>query len=117
MEPVGRLIAIGLLAGFFGALFGVGGGLVIVPLLVLLCGFEQRRASGTSLAAIFVLSLVGAITYASHGDVKPGAAALVGIPAVAGVLVGTFVQRRVATRKLVYGFALLLAGVGIRLVA
>ena len=111
-----RLMTIGVSAGFFGALFGVGGGVVIVPLLVLLCGFEQRRASGTSLAAIFVSSLAGAITYAVHGDVEPGAAALVGIPAVAGVLIGTHVQRRVATDKLVYGFALLLAVVGIRLV-
>ncbi|MGZ4258225.1 MAG: sulfite exporter TauE/SafE family protein [Gaiellaceae bacterium] len=110
------LVGIGLLSGFFGALFGVGGGIVIVPLLVLY-GYDQRRASATSLAAILVSSLVGAITYAFHGDVKPGAAALVGIPAVAGVLVGTGLHRRLSVQKLTYGFALLLAAVGVRLLA
>jgi uncharacterized protein len=108
------LVGIGLLSGFFGALFGVGGGIVIVPLLVLY-GYDQRKASAISLAAIFVSSLVGAITYAFHGDVKPGAAALVGIPAVAGVLLGTALQRRLSVQKLTYGFALLLTAVGVRL--
>jgi hypothetical protein len=112
---VARLIGIGLLAGFFGALFGVGGGIVIVPLLVLVCAFDQRRASATSLAAILVAAVAGTITYALHGDVKPGAAAIVGIPAVAGVLIGTSVQQRVPVDKLTYGFALLLAIVGVRL--
>jgi hypothetical protein len=108
------LVGIGLLSGFFGALFGVGGGIVIVPLLVLY-GYDQRRASAISLAAIFVSSAVGAVTYAFHGDVKPGAAALVGIPAVAGVLLGTALQQRLSVQKLTYGFALLLAAVGVRL--
>jgi hypothetical protein len=53
---VPKLVGIGLLAGFFGALFGVGGGIVIVPLLVLVLAFDQRRASATSLAAILVSS-------------------------------------------------------------
>ena len=110
-----RLIGIGLLAGFFGALFGVGGGIVIVPLLLLLCAFDQRRASATSLAAILVSSIAGAATYALHGDVKPGAAAIVGLPAVAGVLVGAALQQRVPVDKLTYGFALVLAAVGVRL--
>lgn len=110
-----RLLGIGLAAGFFGALFGVGGGILIVPLLVLLCTFDQRRASATSLAAILITSVAGATTYALHGDVKPGAAAIVGLPAVAGVLFGTTVQQRLPLDKLTYGFALLLAAVGIRL--
>ena len=110
-----RLLGIGLLAGFFGALFGVGGGIVIVPLLVLVCAFDQRRASATSLAAILISSVAATITYAFHGDVKPGAAAIVGLPAVAGVLAGTALQQRVPLDKLTYGFALLLAAVGIRL--
>ena len=110
-----KLLGIGLVAGFFGALFGVGGGIVIVPLLVMLCAFDQRRASATSLAAILISSVAGTITYALHGDVKPGAAALVGLPAVVGVLAGTAVQQRVPVRQLTYGFALPLTAVGIRL--
>ena len=109
------LVGIGLVAGFFGALFGVGGGIVIVPLLTLLCSFDQRRASATSLAAILFSSIAGAVTYALHGDVKPGAAAAVGLPAVLGVLGGTAVQQRVPVQRLSYGFALLLAAVGVRL--
>jgi hypothetical protein len=110
-----KLLGIGVVAGFFGALFGVGGGIVIVPLLVLLCAFDQRRAAATSLAAILASAIAGAATYAFHGEVKPGAAALVGIPAVLGVIIGTSLQQRIPVHRLSYGFALLLAAVGVRL--
>jgi uncharacterized protein len=110
-----RLLLIGFVSGAFGALFGVGGGIVIVPLLLLLLRFDQRRAAATSLAAILVSSVAGAITYALHGDVKPGAAALVGIPAVAGVVAGTAFQQRIPRDRLTYLFALVLVGVGVRL--
>jgi len=112
---VARLLGIGLLAGFFGALFGVGGGIVVVPLLVLAVAFDQRRASATSLAAILISSAAASITYAFHGEVKPGAAAIVGLPAVVGVLLGTSLQQRIPLDKLTYGFALLLTAVGVRL--
>jgi len=112
---VWKLVAIGLVAGFFGAIFGVGGGIVIVPLLALLLAFDQRRAAATSLAAILISSIAGSVTYAFHGDVKPGAAALVGIPAMFGVLLGTTMQQRIPVQRLTYGFALLLAAVGVRL--
>ncbi len=110
-----KLLAIGLLSGFFGALFGVGGGIVIVPLLMFLVAFDQRRASATSLAAIMLSSVAGVVTYAFHGDVKPGAAMLVGIPAAFGVLGGTALQQRIPAQRLSYLFALLLVGVGVRL--
>ena len=110
-----KLVGIGLVAGAFGALFGVGGGIVIVPLLVVVLAIDQRRASATSLAAILITSIAGAATYALHGEVKPGAAAVVGLPAVVGVLAGTSLQQRVPLRVLAYGFALLLAIVGVRL--
>ena len=110
-----ELVAIGIAAGFFAALFGVGGGIVIVPLLVLLLTFDHRRAAATSLAAILVSSVAGAITYALHGEIKPGAAALVGIPAVAGVVIGTALQQRLHARQLAYGFSLVLALVAVRL--
>jgi uncharacterized protein len=108
-----RLVLIGLLAGLFSALFGVGGGIVVVPLLILLAGYGERPAMATSLAAIGLIALVGAVTYAFHGELKPGAAAVVGLPAAAGAVVGTAVQQRLATRSLSLGFAALLAGIGI----
>ena len=109
-----KLLLIGLAAGTFGAIFGVGGGIVIVPLLLWL-HFDQRRASATSLAAILVASAAGSITYALHGDVKPGAAAVVGIPAMVGVVAGASFQQRIPLDLLTYLFALVLAVVGVRL--
>lgn len=115
MARVTRLLLVGFVGGLFGALFGVGGGTVVVPLLVLFLAFDQRRAAATSLAAILVSSIAGAATYAVHGDVRPGAAAIVGIPAVAGVLAGTSLQQRIPVQRLTYLFAIVLAVVGVRL--
>ncbi len=110
-----RLVVIGLVAGFFSALFGVGGGIVVVPLLILLLVFEPRPATATSLAAIGITALAGTITYALHGDVKLGSAALVGLPAALGATVGAVLQQRIHTRTLSYLFAALLAGIAVRL--
>jgi uncharacterized membrane protein YfcA len=109
-----RLLAIGLVAGVFSALFGVGGGIIIVPLLVVV-GLSGRTATGTSLAAISLTAAAGAIAYGFHGDLKPGAAALIGLPAVGGVLLGVELQQRLTSKTLTLGFALLLTAVGIRL--
>ena len=109
-----RPLAIGLVAGVFSALFGVGGGIIIVPLLVV-AGLSGRTATGTSLAAITLTAAAGAIAYGFHGDLKPGAAALIGLPAVGGVLLGVELQQRLTSKMLTLGFALLLTAVGIRL--
>jgi uncharacterized protein len=110
-----RLVLIGLTAGFFSALFGVGGGIVIVPLLVLLLGFEPRLATGTSLAAIGVIALAGAVAYGFRGEVDFGYAALVGLPAAAGAVAGARLQQRLSQRVLAFAFSLLLVVVGIAL--
>ena len=107
-------VGIGLAGGAFSALFGVGGGIIIVPLFVAL-GFATRPATGTSLAALAITAAAGTVAYALHGEVKPGAAAIVGLPAVAGVVFGVAVQQRLATRTLTLGFAALLVTVGVRL--
>jgi uncharacterized protein len=111
---VARLLAIGLTAGVFSALFGVGGGVVIVPALVL-AGIPTRSSTGTSLAAISLTAAAGAVAYGLHGDVKFGAAALLGIPSVVGVVGGVALQQRLAGRTLTLGFAVVLTAVGIRL--
>ena len=71
---------IGLVAGLSSGLFGIGGGAVIVPLLALRMGFEQHRAHATSLAAIVVIAVAGAATFAAEGaiDVQIGAALALG---------------------------------------
>jgi hypothetical protein len=107
-----RLVAIGLAAGVFSALFGVGGGIIAVPLLVLFAGVPERVATATSLGAIGITALAGVVVFGLRGDIDLGYAALVGLPAAAGALGGTSLQQRISTRTLSYGFALLLAGVG-----
>lgn len=110
-----QLILIGIAAGFFSALFGVGGGIVVVPLLLLSGRWQERPAMATSLAAIGIIAFAGTISYAVHGDLKPGAAMLVGLPAAAGAIIGTALQQRIAGRTLSFLFALLLAGLGVKL--
>jgi uncharacterized membrane protein YfcA len=107
-----RLLAIGAVAGLFSALFGVGGGIIIVPLLILAAGYEERLATGTSLAAIGITALAGTILYGFEGHLEVAHAAVVGLPAAAAAVVGASLQQRVPVRTLTYGFAALLAGVG-----
>ena len=107
------LVLIGLVAGFFSALFGVGGGIVVVPLLILLARFQERPAMATSLAAIGLIAAVGTISYAIRGDVHWGYGLLLGLPAAVGAVGGTALQQRVGGPLLSYGFAVLLAAIGV----
>ena len=79
------LTGIGVASGFLSALFGVGGGLIVVPMLVIFMGFNAREATATSLAAIGITALAGVISFAVLEDVDWGAAALVGFPALFGL--------------------------------
>lgn len=103
-----RLILIGVVAGVFSALFGVGGGIVIVPLLILAATVPERCATGTSLAAIGLTAAAGALLYGLEGHLHLGHAALVGLPAAAGAVAGTAIQQRVPVRSLTLGFAALI---------
>jgi uncharacterized membrane protein YfcA len=109
------LVLIGLVAGFFSALFGVGGGLVIVPLLLLAARWELRAATATSLAAIGVTATAGVVTYALHGQVEPLYAVLVGLPAAAGAAGGAALQQRLPVHTLSFLFAGLLVAIAIRM--
>jgi uncharacterized membrane protein YfcA len=111
-----KLAAAGTAAGLFSGLFGVGGGTVIVPALVLWLGYDERRATGTSLAAIVLISIMATITQGAYGNVDVAKAALVGVPAVGGVLLGTWIQQRVRTETIGLLFALLLVAVAADLV-
>ena len=110
-----RLVAIGLVAGFFSALFGVGGGILIVPLLMLAAGFPERPAMATSLGAIGITALAGTAGYTLIGRVQPLEALLVGVPAAAGALAGTSLQQRLSGRTLSFLFAGLLLAVALTL--
>ena len=111
-----KLGAIGTAAGLFSGLFGVGGGSIIVPLLVLWLGYEVHEATGTSLAAIVVIAAIAAAMQAGYGNVDVGQAAAIGLPAVAGVVAGTWLQQRVGARAITLAFAAFLVLLAIQLV-
>ena len=109
-------MAIGTGAGLFSGLFGVGGGSVIVPLLVLRLGYLERAATATSLAAIVFIAAFAAATQGLYGNVHVLDAVLVGVPAVFGVLFGTWLQQRVHNRGLSLLFAVVLVASAVELV-
>ncbi len=110
-----KLMAIGTLAGLFSGIFGVGGGTVIVPLLVLWMGYGEREATGTSLAAIVFIAAFAAAAQAGYGNVRALDGVLVGVPAVAGVLVGTRLQQRLQGRTIALLFAVVLVASAVEL--
>ena len=107
-------VGIRVAAGVFSALFGVGGGASWF-LLIVLAHFDSKPATGTSLAAIGVTALAGAISFTTLGEVEWGYAALVGIPALAGTAVGTWAQQRMSSRLLTVLFAAFLVAIAITL--
>ncbi|HEY7178350.1 MAG TPA: sulfite exporter TauE/SafE family protein [Gaiella sp.] len=114
---IARLALIGLVAGVFSTVFGVGGGIVLVPLLIGLVGLDTHSAAATSLGAILVTASAGALLYAVRGEVRLGYALLVGLPAVGGAILGTHLQQRLSGRALTLAFSVLLAVIGVRLIA
>jgi uncharacterized protein len=112
-----KLGIIGTAAGVFSGLFGVGGGTVMVPLLVLWLGYGPREATGTSLAAIVFIAGFAAATQGAYGNVHVLDAVLIGVPAVGGVLLGTWLQQRLATRSISLLFAAVLVASAVELLA
>ncbi len=102
------LATCGTAAGLFSGLFGVGGGVVIVPLLILWLGYGEREATGTSLGAIVIIATVASLTHGAYGNLHVADGLLIGIPAVGGVLAGTALQQHVRPTLVSYGFAVLL---------
>jgi uncharacterized membrane protein YfcA len=109
---LGLALAVGLAAGMLAGLFGVGGGIVFVPTLVLGFGFAQLDAQATSLAAIIPVALIGAWRQSGDDVVYWRGALIMGIGAGAGVLVGAEIATRLPDHLLsqVFGAVLLLVG-------
>lgn len=111
-----KLVAIGSAAGAFSGLFGVGGGSVIVPLLILWLAYGEREATGTSLAAIVIIAVFAVAAQGLYGNVDVVKGLAVGVPAIAGIIAGTAVQQRIPQRAVSYMFALVLVAVAVELV-
>ncbi|GAA2946545.1 sulfite exporter TauE/SafE family protein [Microbacterium luteolum] len=97
-------VGIGLLAGLLSGLFGVGGGTVIVPLLVLFLHFNQRLGAGTSLAAIVPTATVGVVSYAIHGSVAWVPALILAAGSVVGAQIGTRLLPKISQTTLRWFF-------------
>ena len=112
-----RLAVIATAAGAFSGLFGVGGGTIIVPLLILWLGYEYREATGTSLVAIVIIAGLAASAHGLYGNVDVVDGLLIGAPATAGVVAGAALQQRLPTRAVAGGFAVLLVASAVALIA
>jgi uncharacterized protein len=107
-----ELVAIGVAAGVLSGLLGIGGGLVMVPAMVLVLGFDQHVAQGTSLLVIIPAALSGSITHHRNGRVSVRQAAYVALGGVVGASIGSVVALSVddaVLRKLFAGFLVIVA--------
>lgn len=111
-----RLAVIATAAGAFSGLFGVGGGTIIVPLLILWLGYGEREATGTSLAAIVGIAALGAAAHGAYGNVHVEKALLIAVPAALGVVAGTALQQRIPERAVSGIFAVVLVASAVALV-
>lgn len=92
------LVGIGTISGFFSGLFGIGGGLIIVPALVVLLKLDHKRAVATSLLAILPAVTVSMIAYAVQGSIYWGVGVLLAVGAVVGAQAGAWLLRRISRR-------------------
>jgi len=109
-------LVLGLAAGVLSGLFGIGGGIVIVPALVLLARFSQLTATGTSLGALLMpVGILGALQYYRSGNLDVRASALIAVGLTAGVYLGAIIAPEIAPGTLRRLFAVFLAIVAIRM--
>jgi len=101
---MGRFVLVGLVAGFASGMFGVGGGIIMVPLLVLVAHLDQRQASATSLFAIVPTALVGAIRYWTMGQIAWWPVVLITLGGVVGSHFGAKLMHRLRIKTLTWGF-------------
>lgn len=107
------LIGIGLTAGFGSGLFGIGGGVVIVPALIYLIGFSQHKATGTSLVVLLPPVGIGAVLeYSRHGNVEWKAAIIVAITMLVGATLGAIVANKLSGPVLRLGFGVFMVALG-----
>lgn len=110
-----KLAITGVVGGLLSGAFGVGGGILMVPLLINLAGMDQRRASATSLVAIIPAAIAGSLAYFVQGQVDVPAAAFLAIGGVVGAYFGTRLLQRLPLGLLRWLFVALLVVVGIRM--
>ena len=108
-------LASGVAMGMLSALFGIGGGILLVPLLVAVFGFDQRLAAGTSLAVMGLIAIIGAVRQSRQGMTEWRTGALLGVGGAVGALVGARLALLLPLTVLTWLFAALLVFVAVRL--
>ena len=106
---------LGLAAGVVSAVFGVGGGILIVPLLIAFAAYRAKPAMATSLAAILFTAIAAAASHAFAGNVAWKEGALIGLPAVLGAYLGAALHQRVDSRRVTLAFSVFLAAAAVKL--
>jgi uncharacterized membrane protein YfcA len=109
------LILTGIIGGLLSGAFGIGGGIIMVPVLIGLAGMDQRRAAATSLVAIVPTSIAGSLTYLANGEIDLVAGAIVAVGAIGGAIVGSLLLRRIPLVWLRWMFILLIIAVAVRM--
>ncbi|HLR55876.1 MAG TPA: sulfite exporter TauE/SafE family protein [Actinomycetales bacterium] len=110
-----KLLAVGLAAGILSGLLGVGGGVIIVPLLALWLAFPQKMSQATSLVAIFFASISGAVSYGLGGDILIVPALLIAVAGISGTFIGAWLLHRMAEHQVQMLFVIILVIAAVRM--
>jgi uncharacterized membrane protein YfcA len=113
---IGEAIGVGIAAGILSGLFGVGGGIVFVPALVILFDLGQVRAEATSLIAIIPVALLGAYRQHRYGNIRIREGIVIGLISAAGGALGVWLANYLPERTLQIGFAALMVAIAVQLV-
>lgn len=110
-------VMIGLVAGVVSGMFGVGGGLIIVPALVLLAGFTQHRATGTSLMVLLPpVGIAAVLEYYRHGNVNLRAGIIIAVALILGAWAGAFLANKISGPHLRLSFGVFMCIMGAYLI-
>jgi len=118
INPWWAFILLGILAGIASGLLGIGGGVIIVPVLVLaFAGFDQKMAQGISLSVLIPVAIVGALRYMHNPNISVNytVAVLIAIGAVVGSLIGTELVARLPVSVIRKSFAVLMLIVAVKM--
>jgi hypothetical protein len=116
-HPVWALVVTGIVSGLAAGVFGIGGGVVLVPALVYCLGYSQHRATGTSLAVLLPPVGLGAVLeYYRHGNVDLPAALVIAASLFAGAALGAVVANQMSGPYLRLAFGVFVVALGVSLI-
>lgn len=110
-------ILIGIVAGILSGMFGIGGGIIVVPALVFLCGFTQLKAQGTSLAILLPpVGIFAFINYYKNENVDIKAGIIIVVFLILGSIVGSKISNNISTDLLKKGFGILMILISLKMI-